>query len=75
MAYIITKGSSDDAFFKFQEGQPIIDSKFTSHVRAALLQSDYHMINLKVIASELELQQQLPGQELRIQNPQVWTVE
>lgn len=65
LAYIIIRGSSDDVFFKFQEGQPIIESKFTSHVRAALLQSDYHMINLQVIASALELQQHLPGQELK----------
>ena len=49
--------------------------EFTSHVRAALLQSDYHVTNLQVIASALELQQQLPGQELRIQNPQFWTLE
>ena len=41
MAYIIIRGSSDDAFFKFQEGQPIMESKFTSHVRADPLQSDY----------------------------------
>ena len=55
---MVTRGSSVGALFKIQDGQLLTISKFREQQR--LLQ----LINLKDIASALELQQQLPGQEI-----------
>ena len=36
VVYMVIMGSSDGAFFKYQNGQPLTKSKFISHVRIAL---------------------------------------
>ena len=35
-SYMVSRGSSNGPFFKFQNGQPLTKSKFTSYVREAL---------------------------------------
>ena len=69
--YIVSKGSSNGPFFKFQNGQPLTKSKFMSYIREALAAvgspcdkfAGHNNFRIGAAGRSTPMQQQLPGQE------------